>query len=93
MEWKELGKLPDNLDDKRLCVFARWYPKWNAFVNQEVGEWRMFRDHREYELTNEYTHFILLPSSPNEKLEAAEVEWFKRCVELEERIAELEKKQ
>jgi len=66
MNWvsiKEKG-LPSNEDNLKYYCFAKWYEPWQQWTNEEVMMWRDIKAFRDYDLKNEYSHYIELPSRP-----------------------------
>lgn len=58
---KEYG-LPLDKNDGDFYCFAEWYPAWKRWIGCDTMSWQEFKDFRNFELENNYTHYFKLPN-------------------------------
>lgn len=60
-------RLPE--DDEQLVIFIEWHERWKRVIEQYVSKWINVKQHREFDLKKNYTHWMPLPPPPGHKID------------------------
>ena len=59
MKWRPISEI-NTLKDADIVCFIQLYK--NRIIQSDANNFEWFKDHRDYDIRNGYTHFIKLPN-------------------------------